>query len=98
MLKDYLKRLGKGEPLETVRADFVQNFKDVDASEIMQAEQQLIREGTPIAEVQRLCDVHSALFHGKTREEKIANAEIEELTKIKGINENLAKKIKEELS
>ena len=41
----------------------------------MQAEQQLIREGTPIAEVQRLCDVHSALFHGKTREEKIANAE-----------------------
>ena len=29
---------------------------------------------------------------------KIANAEIEELTKIKGINENLAKKIKEELS
>ena len=34
LLKDYLKRLGKGEPLETVRADFVQNFKDVDASEI----------------------------------------------------------------
>ena len=29
---------------------------------------------------------------------KIANAEIEELTKVKGINENLAKKIKEELS
>ncbi len=29
---------------------------------------------------------------------KIANAEIEELTKIKGINEKLAKKIKEELS
>ena len=75
LLKDYLKRLGRGEPLETVRADFVQNFKDVDASEIMQAEQQLIREGTPITEVQKLCDVHSALFHGKTREEKIANAE-----------------------
>ena len=26
-------------------------------------------------EVQKLCDVHSALFHGDTREEKIANAE-----------------------
>ena len=64
LLKDYLKRLGKGEALEAVRADFVQNFKDVDASEIMQAEQQMIQEGTPITEVQKLCDVHSALFHG----------------------------------
>ena len=35
LLKDYLKRLGKGEALEAVRADFVQNFKDVDASEII---------------------------------------------------------------
>lgn len=75
LLKDYLKRLGKGEALEAVRADFMQNFKDVDASEIMQAEQQMIQEGTPITEVQKLCDVHSALFHGETREEKIANAE-----------------------
>lgn len=40
----------------------------------MNAEQELIKEGTPISEVQRLCDVHSALFHGKTREEQIANA------------------------
>ena len=35
----------------------------------------MIQEGTPITEVQKLCDVHSALFHGETREEKIANAE-----------------------
>ncbi|MGN0363771.1 MAG: DUF438 domain-containing protein [Bilifractor sp.] len=75
MLKSYLKRLGNGEDLEAVRADFVKNFKDVDASEIMKAEQDLIREGAPLAEVQKLCDVHSALFHGATREEKIANAE-----------------------
>lgn len=32
--------------------------------------------GTPIYDVQRLCDVHSALFHGATREEQIANAEL----------------------
>lgn len=74
-LKGYLKRLGKGEALETVRTDFVKNFSDVDASEIMKAEQELLKEGTPLAEVQKLCDVHSALFHGATREEKIANAE-----------------------
>lgn len=75
LLKSYLKRLGAGEELESVREDFVENFKDVEASEIMKAEQELMAEGTPLAEVQRLCDVHSALFHGTTREEQIANAE-----------------------
>ena len=74
-LKGYLRRLGAGENMESVRADFVQAFRDVEASEIMQAEQELMQEGTPLSEVQRLCDVHSALFHGATREEKIANAE-----------------------
>ena len=74
-IKDYLKRLGAGEELESVRVDFVKKFQSVDAAEIMNAEQELIKEGTPISEVQRLCDVHSALFHGKTREEQIANAE-----------------------
>ncbi len=74
-LKGYLKRLGDGEDLESVRADFVKNFSEVEASEIMKAEQELLAEGTPLTEVQKLCDVHSALFHGATREEKIANAE-----------------------
>ncbi|MDY3052099.1 MAG: DUF438 domain-containing protein [Ndongobacter sp.] len=75
LLKGYLRRLGAGEDLERVRADFVKNFSDVEASEIMEAEQELLKEGTPLAEVQRLCDVHSALFHGATAEERIAGAE-----------------------
>ena len=69
-LKVYLKRLGEGEDLENVRTDFVREFGDVEASEIMQAEQELMKEGTPLSEVQKLCDVHSALFHGATTEEK----------------------------
>lgn len=76
-LKEYLRRLGTGEALESVRADFVKQFSDVEASEIMQAEQKLLKEGTPLTEVQKLCDVHSALFHGATKEERIANAEKE---------------------
>lgn len=77
LLKEYLQRLGAGEDLDAVRADFVANFSDVEASEIMHAEQELLAEGTPLNEVQRLCDVHSALFHGSTRAEKIENAEKE---------------------
>ena len=75
LLKSYVARLSAGEALEDVRRDFVANFSDVDAAEIARAEQSLIAEGTNIGDVQRLCDVHSALFHGATREEKIANAE-----------------------
>lgn len=51
-LKEYLRRLGAGEALESVRADFVKQFSDVEASEIMQAEQELLKEGTPLTEVQ----------------------------------------------
>ena len=77
LLKSYLRRLGAGESLDDVRADFVRNFQDVEASEIMKAEQELMKEGTPLSDVQKLCDIHSALFHGATKEEKIAKAEKE---------------------
>ena len=66
-IKSYLQRLNKGEALESVQTDFVRECKDVDPADIMQAEQELLREGTSIGELQRLCDVHSALFHGSTR-------------------------------
>lgn len=75
LLTSYVLRLSKGESLDSVRRDFVENFKDVDAAEIARAEQTLIASGVPIGDVQRLCDVHSALFHGATRTEQIANAE-----------------------
>ena len=65
-LKSYLKRLGEGERLEAVRKDFAAEFQGVEASEIMKAEEAILAEGTPITEVQKLCDVHSALFHGTT--------------------------------
>jgi DUF438 domain-containing protein len=75
LLRDYVARLSRGDSLEAVKKDFVAHFQSVDAAEIAQAEQELISGGTPISDVQKLCDVHSALFHGATREEKIANAE-----------------------
>lgn len=63
-LKGYLRRLGSGEDLQAVRNDFAARFRGVSASEIMDAEQGLMGEGYPLEEVQRLCDLHSGLFHG----------------------------------
>lgn len=91
-LKAYLRRLGEGESLESVRADFADKFRDVEASEIMQAEQEMMKEGTPLEEVQKLCDIHSALFHGATREERIASAEKEVMASVKRARELAAQK------
>ena len=74
-IKTYLERLSAGEELEKVRADFAKEFKAVDPAEIMQAEHELLQGGTPLETVQKLCDVHAALFRGATSEEKVANAE-----------------------
>ena len=67
-IRNFIERLSSGEDLASVRKDFVQEFSHVDAQEIMTAEQTLIKEGMPVSEVQRLCDVHSALFHGVASE------------------------------
>lgn len=88
MLKSYLKRLSNGESIEEVRKDFVENFSSVNATEIMEAEQDLIKEGMPVNEVKKLCDVHSALFHeGIDHEEKDytdKNQKAKDLEQIKG--------------
>ena len=74
-LKKMIMRLNQGEDLETVRADFVREFESVSVHDIVKAEQGLIDDGIPMQEVQRLCDLHSALFHGKTEAEIWAEEE-----------------------
>ncbi|MEE3393042.1 MAG: DUF438 domain-containing protein [Lachnospiraceae bacterium] len=68
-LQGYLKRLNSGEDFDSVKKSFVEEFENVSFKEIIEAEQGLIKSGSPIDEVQRLCDLHSGLFHGKTRGE-----------------------------
>lgn len=74
LIKSYIARLTSGEDLETVRKDFVENFEGVSSSEIMDAEEDLLNSGVDKEEVRKLCDVHSALFHGMTESEKTKEA------------------------
>ena len=71
LIKSYIRRLSDGEDIENVRKDFKENFDGVSSSEIMDAEQALLSEGMDKEEVRKLCDVHSALFHGMTESENI---------------------------
>ena len=63
-IKDTLRLLHEGKSVEEVQGIFRNAFDGVEASEISAAEQALISEGLPVSEVQRLCDVHSAVFRG----------------------------------
>ena len=62
LIKGIIKRLHDGEPVERVRRDFARLIANVSPTEIASMEQQLIQEGMPVAEVQRLCDVHVDVF------------------------------------
>jgi hypothetical protein len=50
--------------VEVAKVEFRKHFTDVSTEEIMKMEQGLINEGMAIEEVQRLCDVHAAVFEG----------------------------------
>lgn len=69
LLKSYIQRLNNGEDIETIREEFVNNFESVSVHDIINVEQGMINDGTPVEDVQRLCDLHSALFHGRTEAE-----------------------------
>jgi DUF438 domain-containing protein len=58
-LKHIIKHLHTGEAPEQVRAQLKQLVQECDATEIAQREQELIAEGTPVAEIMRMCDLHS---------------------------------------
>lgn len=62
ILKDIIKDLHNGAPLEEVKKRFNALIKDLDASEIAAMEERLIAEGMPVSEVQRLCDIHVNVF------------------------------------
>jgi DUF438 domain-containing protein len=62
MLGHIIAELHEGGDLATARQHFAQAVGDVDAGEIAAMEEEMIRGGLPVAEVQRLCDVHVGTF------------------------------------
>ncbi|MDW2800571.1 DUF438 domain-containing protein [Clostridium boliviensis] len=67
-IKDIIRQLHEGKTAEEVKSQFEKVFHGVSASEISKAEGALIAEGLPVEEVQKLCDVHAAVFKGTIEE------------------------------
>jgi len=68
VIKDLLAQLHAGKSVDQVKEQFAEAFDGVSAAEIAEAEQALIAGGLPVEEVQRLCDVHAAVFKGSIEE------------------------------
>ena len=68
VLKELISQLHDGKSVDEVKGRFAEVFGNVSAEEIAQAEQALITNGLPVEEVQRLCDVHAAVFKGSIEE------------------------------
>lgn len=63
-LKSIIAQLHEGKSVDEVKEQFDKEFKNVSANEISAAEQALISEGVGVGEIQKLCDVHAAVFKG----------------------------------
>jgi hypothetical protein len=61
-LKAIIRELHAGGDPEALKRRFAALAKDVDSAGIARMEQQLIDEGMPRQEIQKLCDVHVAIF------------------------------------
>ncbi|GAB6109799.1 DUF438 domain-containing protein [Fusibacter bizertensis] len=63
-LKMLIKKLHDGASVEDVKSEFDTLTTGISAVEITEMEQALVNEGMPVEEIQRLCDVHAAVFKG----------------------------------
>lgn len=70
-LKEIIKQLHEGVPPEEVKEKFGKFLEGVGAEEIAGIEQELVQEGMPREELQRLCDVHLAVFKDQLQKQEL---------------------------
>ncbi|NLM73769.1 MAG: DUF438 domain-containing protein [Clostridiaceae bacterium] len=65
VLKELIGELHKGKTIDEVKSRFEELIEGgVTTAEITEMEAALVAEGLPVEEIQRLCDVHAAVFKG----------------------------------
>ena len=68
-MKDVIRRLHAGETVEDLQKEFGDVIRGATASDIAEAERAMIGEGVSVGEIQRLCDLHVAVFRESLDEE-----------------------------
>jgi DUF438 domain-containing protein len=71
VLKEVIRRLHAGASPEEVKEKFKHVLEGTSQEDIAKIEQELVKEGMPREEVQRLCDVHLAVFSEQLEKQKL---------------------------
>jgi hypothetical protein len=64
-LKELILKLHDGESEADIRQELIEALTDIPYGDVVEVEQELIAEGLPEEEILKLCDIHSAVLHGK---------------------------------
>ncbi|OPX22374.1 MAG: histidine kinase [Planctomycetales bacterium 4484_113] len=69
--KQLIRELHEGADIEQIKERFRKLIGGTSPVEIAQIEERLIKEGMPVEEIHRLCDVHIALFQESLEQEQV---------------------------
>lgn len=64
LLKHMILQLHAGEAPDVVKTQLTNLLKGIPYDEVVEVEQELIKEGLPIEEVLKLCDIHASVLDG----------------------------------
>lgn len=64
-LKELILKLHEGTEPDEVRRELEASLGSIPYGEVVEVEQELVAEGLPVDEIQKLCDIHSAVLQGR---------------------------------
>ncbi|MEM0021669.1 MAG: DUF438 domain-containing protein [Fervidicoccaceae archaeon] len=73
LLKEAIKLIHRGESIESIKAKYGDLLQKVNPVEIPVIEQELVREGLPIQDILKLCDLHVELFRSALEAKELRN-------------------------
>ncbi len=71
ILKEIISQLHAGVPPQKVKENFKRVLEGISSEDIAKLEQELVKEGMPREELQRLCDVHLAVFSEQLEKQRL---------------------------
>ncbi len=72
MLKSIMKQLHQGASVEEIKEKAKEVLKELTPTEIAEVEQELINEGVPREMIQKLCDIHLAVFKESLEKQEVS--------------------------
>jgi hypothetical protein len=70
-LKEVIRQLHEGKSPQEVKAKFKTVIEGTSSEDIARIEQELVKEGMPREQLQKLCDVHLAVFADQVQEQEL---------------------------